>query len=341
MKARYQWLAGATLIAFLAGLSLFQNDWRQVPPHAVAAFVPESDSTASEPLSPLPLTLPLDARKVALGDRLFHETSLSGDGTVACASCHNLKTGGVDRLPRSKGIGGQLGAVNAPTVFNSGFNYRQFWDARARTLEDQVDGPLQHPLEMAGTWRKTLDTLAGDAQYRREFAALYRDGITPPNVKDAIATFERSLFTPNSRFDLFLRGSTAALSDFELAGYRLFKQVGCTSCHQGVNIGGNMVQKLGIIENYFAGRNNLTEADQGRFNITHLEEDRFVFRVPSLRNVAITPPYLHDASAPTLEDAVRIMARYQLGVDLNPGDIAKISAFLATLTGEYKGSLLQ
>ena len=194
---------------------------------------------------------------------------------------------------------------------------------------------------MGGTWPKALETLALDTYFRTEFAALYRDGTTVSNVKDAIATFERSLFTPNSRFDLFLRGNTAALSDFELSGYRLFKRIGCTSCHQGVNVGGNMVQKLGIIENYFEGRTDLTDADQGRFNITHLEEDRYVFRVPSLRNVAITPPYLHDASAHTLEKAVQIMARYQLGVDLDSNDVARIAAFLGTLTGEYKGGQLQ
>jgi cytochrome c peroxidase len=341
MKARYPWIAGASLIALLAGISLFQNDWRQVPPRTLAALTPELDNSSFEPLSPLPVTLHLDARKVALGDSLFHEARLSKDGTVACATCHSLKTGGVDRLPRSRGLNGQLGGINAPTVFNSGFNYRQFWDGRARTLEDQVDGPLQHPLEMAGTWPQALSTLAGDPHFRAEFAALYRDGITPVNVKDAIATFERSLFTPNSRFDLFLRGNTSALSEFEQSGYRLFKQIGCTSCHQGMNIGGNMMQKLGIIENYFAGRSDLTEADQGRFNITHLEEDRYVFRVPSLRNVAITPPYLHDASAATLEEAIRIMARYQLGLNLGAADIARIAAFLGTLTGEYKGALLQ
>ena len=340
MKARYKWLAGATLITFLAGFSLFQNDWQQGSPRALPAYS-DADVSASEPISPLPLTLNLDPRKVALGDRLFHEKRLSGDATVACASYHSLKTGGVDRLARSRGIGGQLGGINAPTVFNSGFNYRQFWNARARTLEDQIDGPLQHSGEMGGTWPKALDTLALDTHFRTEFAALYRDGITVANVKDAIATFERSLSTPNSRFDLFLRGNTAALSDFELSGYRLFKRIGCTSCHQGVNVGGNMVQKLGIIENYFEGRTDLTDADQGRFSITHLEEDRYVFRVPSLRNVAITPPYLHDASAHTLEKAVQIMARYQLGIDLGSNDVARISAFLSTLTGEYKGGQLQ
>jgi cytochrome c peroxidase len=159
MKARYPWLAGAALITILAGLSLFQNDWQRIPSNTLPDPGPELDGNPSEPLSPLPLSLKLDARKVALGDRLFHETRLSKDATVACASCHNLKTGGVDRLARSIGFGGQIGGINAPTVFNSGLNYRQFWDGRARTLEDQVDGPLQHPIEMAGTWPKALETL--------------------------------------------------------------------------------------------------------------------------------------------------------------------------------------
>jgi cytochrome c peroxidase len=226
-------------------------------------------------------------------------------------------------------------------VFNSGFNFRQFWDGRAETLEDQVNGPLQHPLEMAGTWPKAVAMLSEDKAYRTEFAAAYPDGISPGNVRDAIATFERSLFTPNARFDLFLRGDQTALNDIELAGYRLFKQIGCTSCHQGMNIGGNMYQKLGIMEDYFAARGNPQPADLGRFNITKLEEDRYFFKVPSLRNVAVTAPYLHDASSATLEETIGIMARYQLGKTLGAPDISKIAAFLRTLTGEYRGKPLQ
>jgi cytochrome c peroxidase len=161
------------------------------------------------------------------------------------------------------------------------------------------------------------------------------------NVKDAIATFERSLITPNSRFDRFLRGDQTALNAEEQAGYELFKQIGCTSCHQGLNIGGNMYQKLGIMEDYFAVRGHITEVDLGRFNITKLEQDRYFFKVPSLRNVAVTPPYLHDGSAATLEDAVQVMARYQLGKKLKVAEVAKIVAFLRTLTGEYSGKPLK
>jgi cytochrome c peroxidase len=247
----------------------------------------------------------------------------------------------VDRLPRSRGIGGKEGTINAPTVFNSRYDFRQFWDGRAETLEDQVDGPLQNPIEMGGTWPKAVAMLADDSTFSGEFAAIYPDGIQPGNIRDAIATFERSLVTPNSRFDRFLRGDRAALNENERDGYRLFKRIGCISCHQGMNIGGNSYQKLGIMENYFEARGHINASDFGRFNVTRREEDRFFFKVPSLRNVALTAPYLHDGSAKTLNDAVRIMARYQLGVRLEEAEEAAIVAFLRTLTGEYQGKLLQ
>lgn len=294
-----------------------------------------------EPITPLPLSVQLDAKKVALGRRLFHEPKLSADGSISCSSCHDLARGGVDRQARSRGIGGREGSINAPTVFNSGFNFRQFWDGRAEGLEDQVDGPLQHPAEMGATWTQALAFLNADAAYRKEFAELFRDGVSASNVRDAIATFERSLVTPNSRFDRFLRGDAAALSETERAGYRLFKQIGCTSCHQGANIGGNSYQRLGVMEDYFAVRGKITGADLGRFNITQREEDRYYFKVPSLRNVALTAPYLHDGSAQTLQDVVAIMARYQLALKLEAADIERIAAFLRSLTGEYQGRTLE
>ena len=298
-------------------------------------------NTEAEPITPLSLTVPVDNRKVELGRRLFHDANLSNDGSVSCASCHILGKGGVDRLVRSRGIGGKEGGINAPTVLNSGYNFRQFWNGRAETLEEQVDGPLQHPAEMGSTWPQVIAKLSKDQSYRTEFAAFYRDGIQPHNVRDAIATFERSLVTPNSRFDRFLRGDRTALNEEEQAGYLLFKQMGCASCHQGVNIGGNMYQKLGVMEDYFATHGNISEADLGRFSITKREDDRYVFKVPSLRNIALTPPYLHDGSAKTLDDVVRIMARYQLGEQLSTGDLNRIVAFLRTLTGEYQGKPLE
>ena len=310
-------------------------------PQAAAPTQPLLSMADPEPITPLPLVMALNPEKVELGRRLFHDAKLSGDGTVSCASCHSLNSAGVDRRPHSRGIGGQEGPINAPTVFNSGLSFRQFWDGRAESLEDQVDGPLQNPLEMAGTWPKAIAVLTSDASYQSAFSALYPDGIAPKNVRDAIASFERSLATPNSRFDRFLRGEQAALSETEREGYRLFKRIGCVSCHQGMGIGGNVYQKLGIMEDYFAQRGQVTAADFGRFNVTQREEDRFFFKVPSLRNVALTAPYLHDGKATTLDEVVRIMARYQLGVRLQANEEAAVVAFLRSLTGEYQGRPLQ
>lgn len=337
-RARYRISLLIGLVAIGAGFLLVDrlDGSESKAPQAGPEAQPLAN-VGTEPITPLPLALALDQRKVELGRRLFHEKRLSGDGSVSCASCHNLASGGVDRLPHSRGMGGAEGAINAPTVFNSGYNFRQFWDGRAETLEDQIDGPLQASTEMGGSWPKAIALLSEDPGYRTEFAAIYRDGVRPNNVKDAIATFERSLVTPNSRFDRFLRGERDALSENEREGYRLFKRIGCVSCHQGMNIGGNVYQKLGIIEDYFDARRTGSTADFGRFNVTGREEDRYFFKVPSLRNVAVTAPYLHNGTAQTLREAVRIMARYQLGVRLEPAEETAIVAFLNTLTGTYQG----
>lgn len=341
MIKRSIWMFAALVtVLSLAGVGWLYPVWR------VSSAVEQGKSVTQAPVAadvfiPLPQAMALDGRKVKLGERLFRDKRLSSDGTVSCSSCHDLGIGGVDRLPRSRGIGGREGAINAPTVFNSGFNFRQFWNGRAATLEDQIDGPLQNSVEMGNTWPQALATIAADTQYRDEFKAIYPDGIQSNNVKDAIATFERSLITPNSRFDRFLRGDQSAMSPGEQAGYALFRRIGCTSCHQGINIGGNMYQRLGIMEDYFVVRGNLTEADLGRFLITQRDEDRYFFKVPSLRNVAVTPPYLHDSSAETLEDAVQVMARFQLGRKLETRDVNSIVVFLRTLTGEYSGKPLQ
>src|SRR5712691_3457285 len=294
-----------------------------------------------EPITPLPLHLPLDQRKVNLGHRLFLDPRLSHDNTRSCSSCHGLETGGTDRRARSIGIGGAKGDINAPTVFNSGFNFRQFWDGRAATLEEQIDGPVNNPREMGSSWPEVIRKLRADPGYARAFPDLYPEGIQDGNIKDAIATFERSLVTANSRFDKFLRGDQPALTERELAGYQRFKAYGCVACHQGVNVGGNMFQKFGIAADYFTDRGNITKADLGRMNVTGLERDRYRFKVPSLRNVTLTPPYFHDGSAATLPDAVNIMARYQLGRSLSPEDRDLIVAFLGTLTGEYKETPLR
>ena len=342
MTIRRIWIVAAVLFTLLlGGAGWVYFDWRDSSEISALTATQEPSSLTTDIFTPLPLVLSLDSRKVELGGRLFNDPRLSRDGSISCAHCHNLGTGGVDRMRRSRGVGGMEGGINAPTVFNSGFNFRQFWDGRAETLEDQVDGPLQNPIEMADTWPQALAAIAQDPQYNTAFKAIYRDGVQRKNVKDAIATFERSLITPNSRFDRFLRGDQAALNTEEQAGYSLFKRVGCASCHQGLNIGGNMYQKLGIMEDYFAARGLVSASDLGRFNITKREQDRYFFKVPSLRNVAVTPPYLHDGSAATLEEAVQVMARYQLGKKLRPAEVAKIVAFLRTLTGEYSGKPLK
>jgi cytochrome c peroxidase len=314
------------------------------PSAAVVASTPPSSSAAARtggpslldlsPIRPLPEGVPVDGRKVALGDRLFHETRLSKDGTISCASCHDLTQGGDDGQVVSRGVGGALGSVNAPTVLNSGFNFRQFWDGRAASLEEQVDGPLLHPAEMANSWDGVLDMLQSDKVYAKSFGDVYADGVTRANVRDAIATFERSLVTPNSRFDRWLRGEADALTVEEQEGFRLFVDVGCITCHQGVNVGGNLFEVLGRSNDYFKDRGSQKPADLGRFNVTGNEADKHKFKVPALRNIELTAPYLHDGSAATLQEAVQVMANYQIGRELQPHEVDRLVAFLRTLTGE-------
>jgi cytochrome c peroxidase len=294
-----------------------------------------------EPIRPVPQTRPLNAGKVALGKRLFHETRLSKDNTISCASCHDLGKAGTDRRARSLGVNQAEGAVNAPTVFNSSLHFKQFWDGRADTLEEQVDGPALAEKEMGSTWPEILAKLEAAPEYPPAFKEIYPDGIQRKNIKDAIAEFERSLVTPNSRFDRFLRGDDQAITEDEKEGYRKFKSYGCITCHQGVSIGGNMFQPFGVMGDYFADRGMTNKADLGRFNVTGNEDDKFQFKVPGLRNVALTAPYFHDGSAKTLEQAVGTMAKYQLGRELPPRDLEQIVLFLKSLTGEYEGKPLE
>lgn len=286
-----------------------------------------------EALQPLPVLAAQDPLRVALGAKLFSDSRLSADGSVACSSCHVLAKGGQDGRQLSLGVHGASGSVNAPTVFNSSFNFVQFWDGRAATLEEQMGGPLTDPREMGSDWPRTLAFLRGNAEYLKGFRGAFADGVCEANVRAAVACFERTLNTPNARFDLWLRGDKLALTDVEKAGYERFKAVGCVACHQGSNVGGNMFQRFGVMGEYFQDRGHIALADYGRFNVTHLEVDRFVFRVPSLRNVALTAPYFHDGSAATLEQAVGTMAKYQLGRNLDAIDVSQIVAFLRTLTG--------
>ncbi|MDO8414070.1 MAG: cytochrome-c peroxidase [Gallionellaceae bacterium] len=295
-------------------------------------------SVSSGAISPLPDTIPdLDSRKITLGKMLFHEPRLSHDNTIACSSCHQLEHGGVDGTKLSGGIKGQLAQINTPTVYNSVFNFRQFWNGRAATLQEQVAGPIHNPVEMGSNWNEVIAKLKHDPAYVTIFNKIYSSGITPENIADSIATFVSSLITPNSRFDKFLKGDAHAITPYELSGYVNFKNYGCISCHQGINIGGNLYEKLGVMRDYFKDRGNVTDADLGHYSITGNPEDLHKFKVPSLRNIALTAPYLHDGTARNLEQVVLIMGKYQLGIAIPAEDVAKIVAFLRTLTGEYDG----
>ncbi|BCG63852.1 MAG: cytochrome c peroxidase [Methyloprofundus sp.] len=295
----------------------------------------------AEPVQPLPLTTDLDDNKVALGDKLFHDTLLSGDNTLSCASCHSLTKGGTDQLSVATGIRGQQGPINSPTVFNAMYNLAQFWDGRAKDLQDQAAGPVANPGEMGAIWKKVIERLKQVPEYQNSFSQLYPvSGITKATVTDAIAIFEKSLLTPNSKFDRYLRGNDEALSLKEKKGYLLFKQ-DCASCHFGPALGGLSYEKMGIERNYFAMRGSeMTEVDDGRFNVTKREIDRHVFKVPVLRNIEVTYPYFHDGSINNLSEAILIMGAVQVGKKYNDEQVNQLVSFLKTLTGEYQGKLL-
>jgi cytochrome c peroxidase len=325
------------LLALSGWLALSEDD--APAGHAFPAHFRPITHPSAALLPLLPATV-ANAEKAALGQRLFFDKRLSHDNSLSCASCHDLAHGGADQRATAIGIGGQQGSINTPTVFNADLNIAQFWDGRAATLEEQAAGPVHNPLEMGSNWQEVQDKLSRDAGYVQSFAQLYTRGITGASMVDAIATFERTLRTPGSRLDLFLQGDTAALNTQEKSGYQLFLDYGCASCHQGAGLGGNMFQRFGVMEDYYQNRASIP-SDLGRFNVTQRPEDRHVFKVPSLRNVALTAPYFHDGSARTLDDAVLVMGRYQLGRQFQPREVADIAAFLNTLTGTWQGLALQ
>lgn len=315
--------------------------WPENRQHALPQPDSPPLSASYGPITPIPDSIPgLDQGKVALGNLLFHETSLSHDDTIACASCHQLTRGGVDGTQYSIGIKGQPSGINTPTVFNSGFNFRQFWNGRAKTLEEQVADTIHNSVQMGSSWIEVIAKLRQDPAYVTAFSQSYKNGITSENIADALATFVRSLITPNSRFDKYLKGDAKALTPYELSGYALFTSYGCIACHHGINIGGNMYEKTGIMRDYFEARGNITEVDKGRYTLTRNPADMREFKVPSLRNIALTAPYQHDGTVKTLEDAVIIMGEYQLGMPIPYEDVSRIVAFLRTLTGEYNGKPL-
>jgi len=300
------------------------------------------ENRAAEPVRPIARSVEVDEAKAALGFTLFHDPRLSVDNTVSCATCHALETAGVDNHQYSHGVNDQLGGVNAPTVYNAVYNFVQFWDGRAATLAAQAAGPPLNPVEMASpSFDDIIAKLEADKPFAKAFTAVYPDGITEANITNAIEEFERTLITPDSRFDKWLRGDDSAITADELAGYELFKKYDCATCHVGHNLGGQSYELMGLRRHYFADRGlELTVEDNGRYKETKIERDRHRFKVPGLRNVEHTWPYYHDGTRETLEEAVMDMGRYQSGVELTSAEVDQITAFLKTLTGEYQGKLL-
>ena len=285
---------------------------------------------SSEPIQPIQAAKVTEPAKVELGKKLFFDPRLSKSGFISCNSCHNLGMGGSDNLKSSIGDKWQKGPINSPTVLNSRNNLAQFWDGRAKDLKAQAGGPIANPGEMALTHELAVDMLRSIPQYVREFKTVFgSDKLTIDEVTTAIAAFEDTLVTPNSRFDQWLKGNKKALKPDELAGYKLFKDSGCVACHNGPNVGGTSFQKMGVVEPF-----KTTSTAEGRSAVTGKDADRLNFKVPTLRNVELTYPYFHDGSADTLAQAVTTMGRLQLGRTFTDTETTQIVAFLKTLTGD-------
>lgn len=299
------------------------------------ASVDASPEHSNEPVSPLPQALPVNDAKVALGFKLYHDPRLSADNTISCAHCHALNAGGVDGRKTSIGVGGAVGPINAPTVFNAAFNSEQFWDGRAANLQEQAGGPPLNPIEMASkSWDEIVDKLKLDPTLSAEFLQVYPEGFSGKTITDAIAEFEKTLLTPNAPFDKWLRGDKAALSKEQERGYALFVENKCATCHSGVLLGGTSFEPLGLKKEFNFGE--IADADVGRMNVTNNPRDRLRQKVPTLRNVALTAPYFHRGDVATLNQAVELMLEHQVGVSLSNQDVEAIVAFLQSLTGEYK-----
>ncbi len=281
-----------------------------------------------EPIRPIPRHVDYDVKKAELGLSLFLDPKLSADGTVACVSCHSFDHGGADPRPVSIGVHGKKGNANAPTVYNAYFNFRQFWNGRAKDLKEQADGPIHNPVEMAMDHDKITAYLRKNRLYAGKFLEIYHRKPTFDDTLDAIAEFEKALFTPDCKFDRYLRGEVR-LTAMEQKGYALFKKLGCITCHNGINIGGNSYQKMGLIIPY-----HWSPTAPDRYAVTRNPVDKNVYKVPTLRNVALTAPYFHDGSTHTLKNALTTMGYHNLGFDLDAAEIEALIAYLKTLTGK-------
>lgn len=296
----------------------------------IAGIFASAHAISAEPIEVIKAVKVTEPEKVELGKMLFFEPRLSKSGYISCNSCHNLATGGVDALPTSVGHNWQQGPINSPTVLNANYMLAQFWDGRASDLQAQAAGPIENPKEMGYSHALATQTIASMPAYRAHFTTVYGDeNVTIDRLTDAISTFEKTLVTPNSPFDQYLLGKQDAISVDAKAGYQLFKSKGCVSCHNGPAVGGTMYMKMGLIKPFHT--NNPAE---GRIAVTGKEADKFVFKVPTLRNIELTYPYFHDGSVWTLEEAVNTMADIQLGQKLSDKENLEMVAFLVSLTGD-------
>jgi cytochrome c peroxidase len=280
-------------------------------------------------ITPLVEIPEFNLEKARLGKIIFLDKDLSKDRKVSCASCHDLENGGDDGKRFSQGNDNQEGNVNSPTVFNSRFNFRQFWNGRAKSLKEQALFPILNPMEMGLTIREVLEIVNGKDFYVENFKRIYGEKATIENIVDSLVEFEKSLVTINSKFDRYLAGDKKALNSDEVEGYKVFVNRGCINCHNGINIGGNSFNKFGV----FLDSNSI---DYGRFEVTNDREDKYFFKVPTLRNIELTAPYFHDGRTNSLREAVYMMGNVQLGFELSDDELDKLVLFLKTLTGNYK-----
>lgn len=288
-----------------------------------------TNSYADGVITPIPLHENINIEKAKLGKELFLDTMLSRDNSTACVSCHNIYEGGADNRVVSEGFNGLKGDIQAPTILNAKYNFKQFWNGRANDLLEQADGPMRNPTEHNMDPKEVEKRINLSEKYKKAFENIYAVSyVKYALVLDAIVEFENALTTPNSKFDKFLRGEEK-LTIEQQEGYTLFKQYGCITCHNGINIGGNSFQKMGTFIEYSAAVKFPDRSD-----ISRNKEDVNVFKVPSLRNISLTAPYFHDGSAKTLKEALLIMSKHNLGIELSHEENDKIISFLETLTGE-------
>lgn len=306
----------------------------RVPAPDAATITPTGETpiaaSSAEPILPVPAPPNVAPEILELGRQLFHETALSSPSRkVSCASCHALEKGGTTGRPPAELAGADAEPYDIPTIYNAAHQFAHFWNGRAQNLEAVIQVSIRAENVMDGAWETIIPALAENPDYVARFERSYPEaGLSEASIQDALANYVRSLATPNSNFDRWLSGGE--LSEPAREGYRIFKEVGCARCHQGVGAGGNLYASFGA---WLSIREQVSNSDLGRFNVTNDEAHRFQFKVPSLRNVVRTAPYFHDGSVPKLEDAVRAMAQYQLGQNLSDGEVDSIVTFLDTLTG--------